>query len=1276
MEIIKSLYEPSNRNVIWLDLSLNPPVFKEYGPNGWEIVNDTKELKEAIKKLQETDVTSLNYDEDLQQIQLIDADGNVLSYIDATRFVVDGMLDDVDIDEENHTVTLIFNVDAGKKPIVISYDDIYDQMIQTAKEYTDSKAAETLASANAYTDSAIEKVDSEIGNVYTKSEVDSLLDNKLDSDTAATTYATKTELTAHTSDTDNPHQVTKDQVGLGNVDNTSDLNKPISTAVQEALNLKANQATTYTKDEVNALVSSNSAVVIDVSSDPKPNNKTAFDALTANPSLVVVAKYNNDVYKVLTNVSIDAQEIVGSYYSNSVYNKHLLISAETITISSDGTTTVNTTQSQSSLIPSIIITSSDAANSSNKEAYDNLVQTFTDRTITSVYYKGADNGPLKLINWQSDYVKTDDSGTYITLSYSENNTSGDNRTGSSTIYLYSDGKCVVDDKYAILATKESVDKITPIVLSVSATANTTNAQAYTRLQENNSIPCYIATAQSSPNSGGEDYRLAVATNGDNSTSDGLVYLRSFYKDSNNSIHEVQYTLDNSGIVTLTQDIELLDVKFKETENAVRTYNTASTVNWENGWYRIIESSSPIVGTLVWAESWTTGSPVHFTLDFTTPPHDTFYGEQWTNSIKASITSWCNAYTSKMTRIRLGVTEVDNVSTYFLDVYTNSNNNIKLSFVGRNIYSGSSFNWVMAPAPTTGIPSTDGYTSDGATGVKYFDTDKIKVVNAEELSNVNIEDLVSYGVQWQGSASNPDCTRIGNLSLHKTLPIQNSMRGCVVKGTEVQYYLDANDWSKKEDGTAAVLDGTDGDVMVEIPSFYIKSGIDGLYNWVKISTQFIDSSWTKVPKMYISAYRVTTDRTDTSSIKLMSVVNNTANFIGGNGGNTDNTLDYKSDYGKPRTLMTRETARTYAHNKADGTELLYYNAYYPALYWLPVIEYATFNMQQAFNDELTSEGYHQGGLGPGVTNVGSYLWSAFNRYYPLVPCGYTNDLGNQSGVKTISFSEFDYTSSGSVNWSNWSHSSDTSVAHTYSGSEMTITNVASNTYVAYCGFTTAGNNMQFTVAGLTEGQGLRFTCSGMEEVTITTNGQFTINWPVNTNTRYIYFTFTGACNITLTIDSNAATEYTGIKISDQSVCRYRGIEQIYGDIWTNLDGIVIDPTNKATGYVDVYATSNPDNFTDLTTDKDLIGKEVYQNGYIKSFDLGEKANIIPYAVGGGSTTYKCDYHYVESGYGLRTLLVGGRANIGALAGLGYWYAHLGVASSFATVGFRTINVVKE
>ncbi len=59
----------------------------------------------------------------------------------------------------------------------------------------------------------------------------------LESEVAAT-YATTAALSAHSARTDNPHAVTKTQVGLGSVDNTSDANKPVSTATQAALNAK------------------------------------------------------------------------------------------------------------------------------------------------------------------------------------------------------------------------------------------------------------------------------------------------------------------------------------------------------------------------------------------------------------------------------------------------------------------------------------------------------------------------------------------------------------------------------------------------------------------------------------------------------------------------------------------------------------------------------------------------------------------------------------------------------------------------------------------------------------------------------------------------------------------------------------------------------------------------------------------------------------------------------------------------------------------------------
>jgi hypothetical protein len=83
---------------------------------------------------------------------------------------------------------------------------------------------------------------------------ESVADVYLTKHDAEDTYATIVSLNAHLIDKDNPHEVTKTQVGLGNVDNTSDQDKPVSIAQQSALDLKADKATTYTKTEVDGLI--------------------------------------------------------------------------------------------------------------------------------------------------------------------------------------------------------------------------------------------------------------------------------------------------------------------------------------------------------------------------------------------------------------------------------------------------------------------------------------------------------------------------------------------------------------------------------------------------------------------------------------------------------------------------------------------------------------------------------------------------------------------------------------------------------------------------------------------------------------------------------------------------------------------------------------------------------------------------------------------------------------------------------------------------------------
>ena len=263
-----------------------------------------------------------------------------------------------------------------------------------------------------------------------------------------------------------------------------------------------------------------------------------------------------------------------------------------------------------------------------------------------------------------------------------------------------------------------------------------------------------------------------------------------------------------------------------------------------------------------------------------------------------------------------------------------------------------------------------------------------------------EDTTSdwYGVEWYTDDPQSSVRRIGNVNLHKSLPIQSGMYRCILNDNgEEMYKLDPNDSTKKEDGTAAVLDGTDGQVMVRIPVFYAKFETQGYRRRVMLSSRS-KSGFKKMGGCYISAYEATIDRTTSDTPKLASVVNTTANFRGGsNNSEWDNT--YRSLLGMPATSTSLTNFRAYARNRNNGDtkwNCMDYTAY-KAIYWLYIVEYADRNCQLDFNDALTSEGFRQGGLGAGVTNINRTKWSTFNSNHPFIKCGYTNSLGNKTGV---------------------------------------------------------------------------------------------------------------------------------------------------------------------------------------------------------------------------------------------------------------------------------------
>lgn len=260
----------------------------------------------------------------------------------------------------------------------------------------------------------------------------------------------------------------------------------------------------------------------------------------------------------------------------------------------------------------------------------------------------------------------------------------------------------------------------------------------------------------------------------------------------------------------------------------------------------------------------------------------------------------------------------------------------------------------------------------------------KKITALELKNFINESTASVSsFTWNSATASPGAA-INTGSVVTNL-VHDRMRRCVVNDAGVvQYYLQSTDSTKKEDGTAAVLTGADGQVMVEIPKFWTMFSSSGTFSTWSISPvalpgyqvhpAFIKDN-VEVDYRYIGAYDACVY--DTSA----------AAYVDGlNLDNADALYDYANDKlssvaGKyPVVGVTRAQTRQLASNRGSGWRQLDFTLW-SAVQMLYVIEHQSF--------------YSQNILGAGNTN-GSYLASsAVQADSPHTIAGASNSLGNAS-----------------------------------------------------------------------------------------------------------------------------------------------------------------------------------------------------------------------------------------------------------------------------------------
>lgn len=253
---------------------------------------------------------------------------------------------------------------------------------------------------------------------------------------------------------------------------------------------------------------------------------------------------------------------------------------------------------------------------------------------------------------------------------------------------------------------------------------------------------------------------------------------------------------------------------------------------------------------------------------------------------------------------------------------------------------------------------------------------------------DLEERYAYGVEWDTASSSPDGVRVGNMQLHRELPIQSKMRRCELDNSGGVYRYPTGVDEETHDGNYINYS-----MMTEIPEHWFKLYTNGTKFRVMLSAIPLPG-YKHIEKFYISTYEASMSRDTNTLVSRYNVFSTDPVLRGG-----DNTSEWDGTYrtliGRPVTNLTRDQFRQAARKRGSGWEMYTYYAH-KTLFWLFAVEYATLNSQKPFNAQKDANGFAQGGLGPGPTQMTD--WTNFNNANPLIPCGYTNKFGNGSGEK--------------------------------------------------------------------------------------------------------------------------------------------------------------------------------------------------------------------------------------------------------------------------------------
>lgn len=541
------------------------------------------------------------------------------------------------------------------------------------------------------------------------------------------------------------------------------------------------------------------------------------------------------------------------------------------------------------------------------------------------------------------------------------------------------------------------------------------------------------------------------------------------------------------------------------------------------------------------------------------------------------------------------------------------------------------------------------------------------------TDLDVLDMLSYGVKWNPNVSDPALTRVGNPALHRSLPIQSGMRGCIYNPTEkkVVCWLNPDDWN------------SDGSIKEEMSSSSEVSSVE-FHGDIKLVIHSEDEDLTNSMVFEGDGIKICDVLVSSPQIRF---VNGDAILTG--------QLDSQISSGTPWSLSGlyhTKAERTYdvwalANNNMGWTLTLsaekkvMLNGYLgEVMVYVPGFYIKSWDELDRREVRISTIKIDESWEYQPPVFLGAYRDTVLNT----VPedMGYLSTLPANTAV-SVANSEA-YCRGGNNNAAN---DADEDIFKRQLGKCRTdIPRATFRTYARNAGKEIMSyrqyKNIMYWLYVI---EYANFNSQAPYNAELTVEGFHQGGLGKGLTNLYDWDGYNGHCPISPNGYTNEFGNGTGIKLIEPGgpapvgsvyATRWRGLENPFGGIWHNVDGIIIDADadNHPNNMNYVYTTDDPTKYGDAVSDianMVLSGLEVHTDGYTKEWDLGTTAEIIPRLMGGNTTQYKCDYHWTGSKNTiLRTLLLSGDAYRGGLAGLGFFDSSSGVDYSSAFVGFRT------